>query len=155
MELTELTRISYRGELSRGMTLVISPDGSAELLMGNLIDDPAKDLRDALDPIGFKSFSEGYTLLNHPINLPVEGGVRYRVTISGKAEGGANNQALLRVRTKEGERINLPTILHNRFGKEWRDNVSAEIVIPENVTHIERVYLYRLHKKGRIWVNTQ
>jgi hypothetical protein len=142
--------LTYKGELAAGLKVVLTPDGKARLQATDLVADPSMGLTDSKDPTGFKAFSEGYGVAGQYLGKYVKGGVKYRVTISGKAEGGANSQVWLRCLTLEGK-VWETGLLWNGFSEEWRDNVSAEVEIPAGVNHLERVYLYRANNKGRIW----
>ena len=142
--------LTYRGELSAGLRLVITPDGRGRLYAVNLVDEPTKGLTDPGDPTGFRAFAAGYGVAGQYLGKYLKGGTKYRVSISGKAEGGANSLVWLRCRQADGK-LWERGLLGNAFGEEWKDGVSAEIEIPLGVTLLERFYLYRYHQQGRIW----
>ncbi len=142
--------LTYKGELAVGLKVVITPDGKARLYATNLVDQPIEGLADSTDPSGFKAFSEGYGIAGQSLGKYIKGGTKYRVTISGKAEGGANSQVFLRCLTQEGK-VWETGMLWNSFSDQWKDNVSGEVEIPAGVNFLERLYLYRANSKGRVW----
>lgn len=141
--------ISYAGEFWGGMRLVITPDLKARLYPDNLLPQAADQLKDTADPTGNKSFGEGYGVHSANIGRYVRPGGRYRLTISGKAEGGAQSLVVLRAQKTAGG-VWQESFLANRFTDQWAE-ASQEIEIPADVTSLERIYFYRFNQKGRVW----
>jgi len=140
---------TYQGEIYVGQRLVIAPDGTARLHPQNLLPDTSKQLSDPDDPTGYRAFDKGYGVLNLWVSKYVKPGSKYRLTLEGKAEGGANSMANIRCFTFKNE-VKALLVMHNLFSDKWQA-VTREVEIPRNVNSLRRFYLYRYHKKGRIW----
>lgn len=140
--------IRWNGVLRSGHRLVLDPQNGARLFFKPLVDDDAALRRDPKDAMGFKSFDRGYLVIRLVPRGIVDPTVPLRVTISGKAEGGANSLVVLRFATKKGSVDR--SLLANRFSARWR-KVSQVVSPPEGAHSLRNVFLYRFHTRGRIW----
>lgn len=144
-----LHRVTYQGEVWAGMRLVITGDLKATLYPENLLAGYEAAWKDPQDPSGYRAFSEGYGVAGAYVGKYLRGGARYRLTISGQAEGGANSLVALRTVRREGEPW-MPTLLANAFTGTWGE-ASGEFQTPDDVHLLERLYLYRFNTQGTIW----
>jgi hypothetical protein len=140
--------IRYNGTLEERTRLALEPPGRARLFALPLVDDRGESRADAADPTGFRAFDEGYHIVNQPVGLAVEPGRPLRVTIAGKAEGGAQSLVILRFAT--GQDPQDLGLLVNAFGPEWRE-ASEEVTVPDGALSLQNVFLYRFGQVGRIW----
>ena len=146
----QFTTIRYDGVLQAGMKLVMDPFEGARLFLEPLVDDDGKDRADKKDPTGFKAFDKGYGVVGIGSRARVDPKVPLVVTISGKAEGGANSHLILRfVMRKKGTTRDVGT-LTNRFKKTWR-TTTAQVTVPPGAVSLQRVFLYRFRNKGKVW----
>lgn len=141
--------VTYRGEIWAGMRLVITGNLKARLYPANLLEGVEQAWTDPTDPSGYRAFSEGYQVGGAYLVKYLRAGAKYRLTISGKAEGGANSLVALRTGRREGEAW-MPALLANAFAETWRE-ASAELTVPDDIHVLERLYLYRFNNKGTIW----
>ena len=74
-----------------------------------------------------------------------------RISISGKATGGANSLVVLRFKDNDTGEIKDISTLVNKFTDAWRDDCVAELSPPFNNSTLVAVYLYRYNKVGTIW----
>jgi hypothetical protein len=141
--------VTYRGELWAGMRLLITGDLKATLYPANMLAGYEEAWKDPQDPTGYRAFSDGYGVTGAYVNKYLRSGATYRLTVSGKATGGANSLVGLRGIPDKGEPW-MPTLLANAFNDNWRE-ASAELQVPDNIHSLERFYLYRFNAKGSIW----
>ena len=139
----------YRGEIAAGTRVVIAPDGKARLFGGSLLEATQPHFVDATDASGHHAHDAGYQVGGLPVRLPIQGGRKYRVSIAGKADGGANSLVVLRYRLADGKTED-QSVLANRFDGQWRE-ASEELAAPTGAVRLELVVFYRFHQKGRIW----
>jgi hypothetical protein len=141
--------LTYKGELCAGLRVVVCPDGSARLFATNLIP-PIDDLKDASDPTGCRALKDAYVVSGAYVGKYLRGGLKYRVTLSGKATDGAGALFIARCRNAANEVKEFPS-WGIGFSDKWTDAASLDVDIPAEVNHLERIYLYRYNNKGVIW----
>ena len=134
--------VTYAHELYQSLKLVIEPDGRARLLPAELVPGNAGLIDDQDKAM---SWSEGYAIRMCLIGAYIRGGDRYRVTVAGRAAGGANSLVSL-------DFVGAPRqhLYHNRFGATW-STVSDVITLPAEATRLKWSHLWRLHQKGAVW----
>ena len=140
---------TYNGVLHVGHRLVIPPTGLAVLYAHNILPDAAAKLADPKDPTGFKCWSSGYGVFATGVHKYVRGGTRYRVTLSGKSDGGAQSRMDLRF-LNIARKPTVIGVLEGKFGPDWK-TVSVEVKVPDDANLLQYVYLARRARKGRIW----
>ncbi len=141
--------VIYRGEIWAGMRLVITGDMKARLYPANLLEGVEQAWTDRADPTGYCAFREGYQVTGAYVGKYLRGRTKYRLTIAGKAEDGANSLVAVRTARREGDPW-MPTLLANAFSDTWRE-ASTEFEVPDDIHVLERLYLYRFNNKGTIW----
>ena len=136
----------YRGTLSRGQKLVVQPGPRARLLPST--PPPPKevippDRRMAGEP---RAFSKRYIVATaRSLRIPAAPGAQFRLTVTGKATGGA--ASFIGVQWSTGEWTHC---IQNRFDGKQR-TVSQVITAPPGTRFLYHVYLYRRNQKGTIW----
>lgn len=141
--------LTYEGELWAGMRLIITPDRRARIYPANILAGAEEGLRDENDPSGYRAHTEGYLVHGRAVGSYLRPGADYRMTISGKATDEGNSLVVLR-HVKPDREIWQPSVLANRFKEEWGE-ASAVFTVPDDVTGLERFYLYRMNSKGTVW----
>jgi len=94
------------------------------------------------------SFADGYLVHRIRVGRAVAPGTPLRVTISGMVADGAQSHVVLRFKAPDGDRD--VGLLTNRLTQQW-GQYSAEVAVPQDVSSLEWIYLYRFSKQGRIW----
>ena len=141
--------IRYDAVLEPGTRLVMDPPRTARVFVSAAVNDDGQGRGDQSDPSGFKPFDQRYMVLRYRASTPVGADRALRVTIAGKAVGGANSHVILRFRLADGKTRDEGT-LTNRFKAEWCE-VNSEVKPPAGAVSLQNVYLYRFGSKGRIW----
>ena len=139
-------RLRYRGTLARGQKLVVRPGAGARLLPATPA--PPRELMPSDRRLegGLKAFSRGYVIHTaRSLRVPAFPGAKFRVTVTGKAAGGANS--LVAVQWSTGQ---WAYAIQNSFGAEAR-TVSEVITAPPGARFLYHVYAYRANKKGTVW----
>lgn len=144
----ESARVTFEGELSAGTRLVMDPQQGSRLFVLPLVDDNGSGRADGNDPTGFVSFADGYLVHRIRVGRAVAPGTPLRVTISGMVADGAQSHVVLRFKAPDGDRD--VGLLTNRLTQQW-GQYSAEVAVPQDVSSLEWIYLYRFSKQGRIW----
>lgn len=140
--------VAYEGVLESGTRLVMDADKGARLFALPLVDDDGAARADAADPTGFKPFDQGYLVVNSTIRRPIRGGTPLRVTVAGKSTDGGQSLVNLHFTAKRQARD--VAVLVNRFSGDWQP-VSQTVRAPEDTDTLDRIYLYRFGKKGKVW----
>ena len=130
--------VRYEGTLDRSQRLVLDAVGGSRLFFLPLVDH-------ATD---FGSFDSGYVVGSVSVNRRVNSTVSLRLTLTGKAEDGAESQLLLRYRVRNGKTTDEAALV-NRFSNEVQ-TVTEQITPPAEAVSLQSIYLYRRNSKGRI-----
>ena len=141
-------RITYRGVLNAGQRLVLDPDGPSRLFTPPLVEDSASGRVSTVDPSGFSGYISGYMVASLPARGRIRPGQQLRLSLAGKAEGGAQSQLVLRYRTPTGTTDQ--AVLVNRFATEWRE-ITDEVSVPVEAVALENIYFYRRNGAGTVW----
>lgn len=137
--------ITFKGELSLGMKLVITPERKAFIYPGNFL--PCYiGLVDKNDPTGFKKWDDRYVVLLANPHIPIDPSTRYTLIIEGKVEGGA--QSFVWMLFQPGEKG--VELMCNRLSTKW-SSASQEFQPPEGTQKIHKFGLYRYQQTGSIW----
>jgi hypothetical protein len=148
--LTEgVNRIIYKDTLPAHSTLIIDSGGKATLVPTRPL--LQKQFRSEKDP--GTGTSSGYYLGAYGVSRQIPYGEKVVIEISGKKAGKVNSLLLVYFRCADtGEKKSFSTLV-NRFGEEWRNNISVEIDPPFKNSIIESVALYRYPNgaEGTIW----
>ena len=139
-------QLQYRGTLVRGQKLVVRPGPKAKLL-------PAKSRpADEMIPLdrrlatGLKPFAKGYVVHTaRNLRIATFPGAKFRVQMTGKAEGGGNSFVAVQWSTGKWSYH-----LRNSFDNKPR-TVSEIITAPPNARGLHHVYFYRVNQKGTVW----
>lgn len=102
------------------------------------------------DQTGHRGWNEGYVVSGAYVGKYLRGGLKYRVTLSGKATDGAAASFVARCRNAANEMKEFAS-WGAGFTDKWTEAALVEADIPAEVNHLERVYLYRYNNKGAIW----
>ena len=130
-----------------GRRLVISPQGQARLLNWWFMEPEAMSKADAGDPTGYAPFTEGYGAGGKYLGQPLGDVKKIKVTIEGKVAEGASCLMILQF---VGEKGNVGGPQLGGLTEKWGE-VSSEVDVPEGALRLERIYLYRGGKTGKIW----
>jgi len=141
-------RVQFQGTVAFGQRLLLDPQGS-RLITLPLLDDDGSSRADADDPTGFRSFDDGYLVVQLRVNRAVRPGETLLTGISGRAEGGAQSHVILRFVLEDGSTRDVGG-LTNQFAEQWRER-EREFTVPEGATQLQQVFLYRFGQEGRIW----
>jgi hypothetical protein len=131
------------------MRLVIIGDMKATLYPDNLLAGLDEGWKDPADPTGYRASSTGYLAAAANVGKYLQAGAKYRLTISGKAMGGANSLVVLRGIPAKGEPW-MDSVMANNFTDTWRE-VSEEFTVPDDIHSLAGIYLYRAKQTGTIW----
>ena len=143
--------IQYDGTLAAGEKLVLEPGGNARIVASNLVIGDAAVYEDPVGPLGTQGFSEGEEIINRPLMKPARPGSDLKVTISGKATGGAASLVLLWGYQENGwEQWHSEPILADKLSATWQEGVSETIDVPAGAD-VRRVIAYRRGGRGTIW----
>lgn len=145
-------RIRYDGTLVAGEALLIARGSRRALILpSNLVVDDTTMLRDVNGPHGARGWSEGEELFRLTLMKPGRLGSRLKVTISGKASGGASSSIRLWGYQPNGwEQWYSEPLLVDAFSEEWQREVTATITLPDGAD-VRRVVAYRHGGRGTIW----
>ena len=135
---SDAATVKYEGVLNLGQRLVLDAVAGSRLFFLPLVDH-------ATD---FGSFEGGYVVGSVGVNRRVDPAVPLRLTLTGKAEDGAQSQLVLRYRMRNGKTTDQATLV-NRFSNDVQ-TVTEQITPPAEAVSLQNIYLYRRNSTGRI-----
>lgn len=143
---TNPRRITFAGELPPQKRLVIEGANTA-YLYDALVSEHS--FLDENDPSGYQAFSSGYLVKSVRVNQQVHS--KLKVSLSGKATGGANSLMVMRFKENATGTTHDISTLVDRFSALWKDDLSVEVSVPFVDATLTNIYLYRRNQTGTIW----